>query len=159
MGKKGQRLPKEYLGAFKCGHRKGVREYIDEEFSYELLEKVQRGDERAKAALEWITKYNNEIYRGVLKKNDPESIHNTPELYKLATDGHNARRRDLLSAVKSGKIGTVLIQAGEDPSVVCTLLNRSRNLNHEDTLIDIVCSHTRAELQVVVAGEKKKHKK
>jgi hypothetical protein len=85
-----KKVPKQFLGAFKAGHRKGVREYIDEEFSYQLLAKAENGDKKALAALEWITKYNNETYRGVLKKNDPTAIHNTDKLYKEASDAHNA---------------------------------------------------------------------
>ena len=129
-----KRIPKEYLGAFKSGHRRGVREYIDEDFSFQLLQKAESGDVKALEALKWVTKYNNETYRGVLKKNDPNSLHNTPELYKDACDGHNQRRRDTMCVIKSGNPGAVGVNLGDNPGI----LNEARLLNYEDTLISLV---------------------
>lgn len=98
-------VPVEFLGAFKCGHRKEVREYIDDEFAYVLLSRLRRdpGDTEARQALVFLTRYNNEFYRGVLKKGDPKALHNTPELYKHVNDSRNAQRRDLIGAAHAGK--------------------------------------------------------
>lgn len=95
-------IPKQYLGAFKRGHRKSVHEYIDDEFSYKLLERIEKNpnDKEAVEALTYITKYNNEVYRKVIKKNDPTALHNTPELYKKCTSDSNARDRDITSLAK-----------------------------------------------------------
>lgn len=146
---KRERVPKKYLGAFKHGHRRGVRDYIDDEFSLKLLKLAELGDAKALEALEWITKYNNEVYRGVLKKNDPDAIHNTPELYKEASDGHNARRRDVMCYGKA---------RGADNRDECVEkhLDRHPDLNHEDTVIDLLSPKAfgRAKAQL-----KKKSKK
>lgn len=64
-----KRVPKEFLGAFKKGHRKVVREFIDEELAIKLLEKVQQGCKTSRKALEWLTKFNNEYYKDVINKN------------------------------------------------------------------------------------------
>lgn len=98
-------IPKEFLGAFKCGHRKEVQEYIDEEIAWKLLRRIRKNpdDSEAREALSYLAQFNNEYYRGVLKKDDPEAIHNTPTLYKEVNDTRNAQRRDLIGAAKAGK--------------------------------------------------------
>ncbi len=98
-------MPREFLGAFKFAHRKEVREYIDDDFSYDLLKRLKRnpGDTEAREALRWMAKYNDEFYRGFLKKGDPNALHRTPELYKHVNDSRNAQRRDLIGAAHAGK--------------------------------------------------------
>lgn len=114
-----------------------MREYIDEDFSYALLRRAQDGDSAALKALQWITKYNNEAYRGVVKKNDPDAIHKTPTLYKAANDAHNARRRDLVSNLKSGKLQGGLASFDEFEGLLDRAMNSRRDLNHEDVLIEL----------------------
>jgi len=70
-----KRIPKEFLGAFRCGHRMGSKDFIDESFSRELLKKTMQGDEAAREALEYLTKFNNEYHRGVIKKGDESALH------------------------------------------------------------------------------------
>jgi hypothetical protein len=146
LGKR-RRVPKEFLGAFKHGHRSGVREYIDEEFSYTLLQKSKNGDIQALEALQWITKYNNEVYRGVLKKGDESAIHNSAELYKQASDGHNARRRDLISGLRSGNLGPSfrLYSLDENP-LLKAALTQNQNLNHEEVIIEMLSPSTQGRI-------------
>lgn len=136
------KVPKEFLGAFKHGHRRGVREYIDDELSYELLRKAKAGDKQALKALKWITKYNNEIYRGVLKKGDPKAIHKTKKLYKQATDSHNARRRDALCVLRSGKFGppcTNILFLDEKPKFLDHHISKDQNVSEiEEIFISLV---------------------
>lgn len=138
-----KRVPKEFLGAFKQGHRANVRDFIDDEFAHKLLKQVQKNnDPEARAALEWLTKYNNEYYRGVLKKNDPKAIHNTDKLYKEATDAHHARRRDISTVERHTMVSYESpgprISDDVDRALDEQFLNQNRNLNHEDHLIDLI---------------------
>lgn len=80
-----KKIPKEFLGAFKAGHRLASKDFIDEELSHELLKKTMRGCKEAKAVLEWLTKFNNEYHKNVIKKGDPNALHNDEkrkELYR-----------------------------------------------------------------------------
>lgn len=88
-------VPKEYLGAFKRGHRRSSKEYIDEEFSYTLLKKAENGCEESKKALEWLTRFNNEFHKSVIKKDDPENLHHTDDLRRDCIRRDNARRWDV----------------------------------------------------------------
>lgn len=72
-----KRIPKEYLGAFKNGHRKSAREFIDEELATKLLERVERGCLESEKALVWLTKFNNEYYKSVIDRDDPKAFHKT----------------------------------------------------------------------------------
>lgn len=87
------RIPKQYLGAFKAGHRASAREYIDERLASKLLRK---DDPTSVMLLEWITKFNNEYYKGVLPKDDSMLFHSTPKYKKDINDRMNARRRDIM---------------------------------------------------------------
>lgn len=99
-------VPKEFLGAFKRGHRRPSQEFIDEEFSWTLLKKVYEGCEEARKALTWLTKFNNEYHKKVIKKNDQNAIHNSQFLYRDCTQREDARGRDLYTKV-------MLIRNGE----------------------------------------------
>lgn len=91
-------IPKEYLGAFKAGHRQSAREFIDEDLSYALLKKIiDTGCEESKKALAYITKFNNEFHKAVVKKGDTEALHNSQELRKSCYDRNNSRNRDITS--------------------------------------------------------------
>lgn len=72
------KIPKRYLGAFKCGHRVASKDFIDDEYAYSLLARVESSngeDKEAVEALEWLTKFNNEYYKNFIKKGDPNAIH------------------------------------------------------------------------------------
>ena len=75
-----RRIPKQFLGAFKQGHRFAARQFVDDEFSYLLLEKALNGDIEALRALEFMTKFNNEIYKGVFKRDDTDFFKNQDRL-------------------------------------------------------------------------------
>jgi len=144
-GRKPDKVPKEFLGSFKMGHRASVREFIDEELAWDLLKKtLVYNDQEARKALEWNTRYNNEYYRGVLKKNDPKAIHNTDKLYKEATDAHHARRRDIMAVERDSMVsyespGKRTSDEG-GKAIDEQFLNENRDLNHEDHLIELIDS-------------------
>lgn len=70
------RIPKKFLGAFKVGHRMTSREFIEDDYAYELLRLAQSGSKKAEEALEILTKFNNEYYKCVFKKGrGPRNFH------------------------------------------------------------------------------------
>lgn len=92
------RIPKEYLGAFKAGHRKTSKPFIDEALARRLLKQIQiDNSEEAKQTLAWITRFNNEYYKGVIKINDHEALHNTDELRRNCYNLTHSRNRDVAS--------------------------------------------------------------
>lgn len=97
---KPSRIPKEFLGAFKAGHRKSVRPMIDEDFAWSLLQKIfESNDSDARKALEFITKFNNEFHKNVIKKGDTKALHNTDSLRKSCYARENAKNRDIYTKV------------------------------------------------------------
>lgn len=107
-----KRVPKEYLGAFKAGHRHAARAYIDEEFSFQLLKRVEQGCAKAKEALEWLVKFNNEHYRGVYKL-DGTDFNATKEERKKLRHERYARDEDVMAA-QTLELEMVEIQTTED---------------------------------------------
>lgn len=99
-----RRVPKEYLGAFKRGHRLSSKEFIDDEFSLELLNK---GDEKSLDALKFLTKFNNEYHKAVLKKGDLKALHNTDVSRKECYSLNNRRNRDAMNV--KGQVSLDLI--------------------------------------------------
>ncbi len=94
-------IPREYLGAFKAGHRASSRPFIDEELAKRLLRKViDENCEESKAHLEYITKFNNEYYKAVVKKGDENALHYTDALRKDCYNRDNQRRRDVFCCVE-----------------------------------------------------------
>lgn len=88
-------IPKEFLGAFQKGHRKSAREFIDEDLAYRLLERTENGCEESRRALEWLTKFNNEYHKNVIKKGDKTAFHNTAELRKECDRRSYTSRNDV----------------------------------------------------------------
>lgn len=100
VSKKARNVPKKWLGAFKKGHRFSDREYIDEDQAWEMLERWEKSggtDKEAESVLDYLTKFNNEYYKGVIKKGDKNALHNTDELRKSVYDRQNAKNRDIMS--------------------------------------------------------------
>lgn len=137
-----RKIPKEYLGAFKAGHRAGSREFIDEELSYQLLEKIlSTGCEESKKQLAWLTKFNNEYHKHVLKKGDANALHHTPENRKDCCDRKNARNRDIISRERKfiKSIEPTAFETEDGINLSLDLhLNQNRDLNYEDTLIELL---------------------
>ena len=142
------RVPKEFLGAFKQGHRESVREYIDDDLAYELLDKVlKNNDQAAREQLAYLTKFNNEYYKAVVKKGDKNALHNTPEMYKSVNDAHNARRRDVLSVRDKDRVpmetpkdsAGKVADGGQDVSVSWEAFEQKNyDKNHEDNVIELL---------------------
>ena len=100
VSRKARSVPRRFLGAFKKGHRYSTREMIDEELSWELLYRIERSnytDLEAIEALEYITKFNNEFHKNVIKKGDPKALHSTDELRRDLYSRENAKNRDIMS--------------------------------------------------------------
>lgn len=126
-------IPREYLGAFKAGHRAKSREFIDEELSYKLLDKVMsEGCEESRRALEYLTKFNNEFHKNVLKKGDPNALHNTDELRKACYNRNYALVKDDYPMTGRGKVSL------DDHPKMESFFNSSLSLSHEDHLIELI---------------------
>lgn len=100
VSKKARNVPKRWLGAFKKGHRYSSRDMIDEELAWEMLERYEKSggtDKEAEQTLDYLTKFNNEYHKNIIKKDDPNALHNTPELRKSLYDRENAKNRDIMS--------------------------------------------------------------
>lgn len=93
-------IPKEFLGAFKAGHRPSVRAFIDEELSWRLLDQLEKGCEQAKEALQYLTRFNNEFHKNVIRKGDDLALHCTDELRRDCYARENARNRDVYTKHK-----------------------------------------------------------
>lgn len=96
LTQKSRTVPKRFLGAFKVGHRHAVRKYIDEEYSWYLLSRIEASgytDTDSIAMLEYMSKFLDEYYRnsGLSK---PDAFHNTDALVKDRYDNYNAIYRD-----------------------------------------------------------------
>lgn len=93
---KKRRIPKEYLGAFKEGHRFTAREYVDDGFSKKLLELARRGNKEAQEVLRYISQFNNEYYKAVFTKTEKD-LFQGKTLRREMYDNDNSRRRDVMS--------------------------------------------------------------
>lgn len=114
------RIPKQYLGAFKCGHRASAREFIDEELSQKLLLRILDSDykdKEAMQALSFITKFNNEYHKNVIRKDDPEALHNTDKLRRDLYSRENARNRDVLSRHRFDMVSIDFVHFIEIPQI------------------------------------------
>lgn len=92
-------IPKRFLGAFKIGHRVPNRPYIDEELSFQLLNKILASnytDLESIQQLDYITQFNNEYYQARAPKNS-NPLHISKEHIKANGDANNARRRDIMT--------------------------------------------------------------
>jgi len=97
-------IPKRFLGAFKVGHRPSAKEFIDEELSRALLKRVLESDyadTEAVDALDYLTRFNNEFHKNVIKKDDPDRLHKTKKQIKSLYSRENAKNRDVMSVRKS----------------------------------------------------------
>lgn len=117
------------------GHRVASREFIDEELATSLLKRVLRSnyqDLEALTELRFITKFNNEFYKNVLKKGDPTALHSSDTHRKDCYDRENSRNRDVLSIFR----GSTSLPAGQifEIRVAKEQLDNSR----EDTLIELM---------------------
>jgi hypothetical protein len=111
VSKKARNVPSKWLGAFKKGHRFSSRDAIDEELSWEMLdrwEKSGRTDKEAEATLDYLTKFNNEFHKNVVSKSDPLHKCTCPNRKKGdkhlegchrndLNDRENAKNRDIMS--------------------------------------------------------------
>jgi hypothetical protein len=94
-------VPKEFLGAFKRGHRADSKDLIDDELATKLLRKAEEGCEESRATLIWLTKFNNEFHKNVCKKGDRTTVHNTAKLrHDCRVARADRRRRDMFNVFK-----------------------------------------------------------
>ncbi len=95
-----KRVPREFLGAFKCGHRVNSKEFIDEELSAKLLRLAQEGDKEAEETLLWLSKFNNEFHKDLIRKDDPQALHKTDEQRRDCHKRNYDRRYDLYTSAE-----------------------------------------------------------
>lgn len=102
--KKDAHIPKRFLGAFKVGHRPSAKEFIDEELAKLLLKRILESnytDTEAVFTLDYLTRFNNEFHKNVIKKSDPDRLHRTKKQIKSLYSRENAKNRDVMSVRKS----------------------------------------------------------
>ena len=137
-------IPKQYLGAFKAGHRASAREFIDEELSFKLLDKIIKSnytDQKSMDELAYITKFNNEFHKNVVKKDDPEALHNTEELRKDLYDRENSRNRDIMSVERHKMVSLEpkIAETEGGQMYMDAFLNSGRDLfGQEDAVIELM---------------------
>jgi hypothetical protein len=120
-----KRIPKQFLGAFKAGHRHAAKEYVDEEFSLSLLKRAELGCEKSKEALEFITKFNNEYYKCVFTKTEEDffgSLEDRSERYHE----RYARKMDILAAPQISIETVEVVSFGE--SALIELIDLKREM-------------------------------
>jgi hypothetical protein len=96
-------IPKRFLGAFKVGHRASAKEFIDEELAYKLLKRIldsNYSDLDALKALDYLTKFNNEYHKAVIKKGDRTALHKTKKMRQERYQANNAKNRDIMSILR-----------------------------------------------------------
>lgn len=96
-------IPKRFLGAFKVGHRPSSKEFIDEDLSRVLLKRVLESnyeDTEALHSLEYITRFNNEFHKNVVRRDDTERLHKTDNQVKDLYSRENSKNRDVMSVRK-----------------------------------------------------------
>lgn len=96
---RGRPIPKRFLGAFKKGHRYSVRQYIDDDYSWMLLDRLETSnyqDKDALSQLEYLSKFFDEYYRNSGLSKDG-ALHSTSELRKKAYSNQNAINRDAMN--------------------------------------------------------------
>lgn len=142
-------IPKRFLGAFKAGHRVVVREFIDEELSYKLLIRIVNSnyqDTEAVEALDYITRFNNEFHKAVVKKDDPTAIHNTDELRNDCFKRNNSANRDLTALENKSMISLDFVSHMSDErgdyedrnNHKTHFINHPKQNTHEDTVISLI---------------------
>jgi len=133
-------IPKRFLGAFKAGHRYSSREFIDESLPYQLLKKIIESNYEDKESiyqLEFLTKFNNEYHKAVIKKGDADAFHNTDELRKERYTANNHRNVDVMSCQKLEVIFTITDVDKYRTSGVFRIPNAASN-EHEDVMMDLL---------------------
>ncbi len=139
-----RRIPIEFLGAFKAGHRPAARDFIDEEFSQQLLNKIINSnyqDKESIEALAFIAKFNNEFHKNVIKKGDTKALHHTDCLRKKCYDQENSRNRDVMSVEKDRVLSIDQNTSfGDSSSAALDMYyNKNRNLEaQENALMEII---------------------
>lgn len=135
-------IPARFLGAFKAGHRVSTREFIEEELSYELLNKIIDSnwtDQESIDQLDYLTRFNNEFERGQLKKNDEKAIHQSGhDCYTR----NNKRNTDIMS--KKGIVDYI-----DD-------LKEEKTYGNEDTFLDFIQLKIDGTFDSVIKKKKKK---
>lgn len=123
-----KQVPKRFLGAFKMGHRPSVKEFVDEEQSWTLLERIYQSDwkdEEAIKALDYLAKFYNEYYRNAVKKGRDSDLHSSDSLRKDCYSRTNARNRDIMSKPWN--------RIQEENKSVDTIEDHINNLDSEDS--------------------------
>ena len=164
VSKKARNVPSRFLGAFKKGHRFSSRDAIDEDLSWDLLDKIEKSNYTDKAsieALEYIAKFNNEFHKNVVSKTDP--LHKCTCPNRKRGDKHlegcqrndlndreNAKNRDIMS-VQNETVKRTKYKSSEDEINADTEI-QSENLDNpiskskhrpyinpvEDAMIDLI---------------------
>lgn len=138
------KIPIQYLGAFKAGHRPQMREYIDDDLSWELLNRIIKSNYTDKEAMEqlaYITKFNNEYYKKV-GLNQPDALHQSEQQKKDCYNRGNANSRDLMALKRKERVpmeGTETQDSNSETLNLGSIHNKPiGNEDHEEVIIEII---------------------
>ena len=148
-------IPKRFLGAFKCGHRASAREFIDESLSYKLLKIIiasKYSDQQSILELDFITKFNNEYHKAVIKKGDKSAMHRSKYMRQERYGANNARNRDVLSVDRKSCLPLQSFNLKPNPDNLHSdthliPLSDIYNKRHENTVISLLDYKKSARLQ------------
>jgi hypothetical protein len=122
---KKQRIPKEFLGAFKEGHRPTAREFIDDEFSHALLLLVKQGNSEAKLMLSFIARFYNEYYKIVFNKTAKDLFKGKKRRQELYRNEYS-RRMDAFSCPWRIEIEADVFSANSPEDALIELIDLKR---------------------------------
>jgi hypothetical protein len=122
-----KRIPKEFLGAFKAGHRHAAREYIDEDLAWGLLRLLNEGRKGAREALEWLTQFNNEYYKCVFTMTLADFHENAVDR-RERYQAQNQRYADVLAKVPRATIDVDFVETESEEDALIAMIDLKREI-------------------------------
>lgn len=92
--------------------------------------------------LDYLTKFNNEYHKAVIKKGDQKAFHNTDQLRKERYSANNHRNNDILSAYRYcvDSLTAVFVETESGPKMrgVVAAASRTKDIDQEEILVDLM---------------------
>jgi hypothetical protein len=110
---------KKLVGLDVKTYPKNKRWQVDQDYIAILREQaksdIQYLAHEAQVALEFMSKFNTEYVGGNVKKNDPDSLHNTEKLRKDCYSRNNSSNRDAYAIREcTGRLSSIYEKVGTD---------------------------------------------
>lgn len=137
------KVPKQYLAAFKCGHRENAKDSINDDFSKNLLNIIKTSNnpnevKEAEKALLFYTQFNKEWERGSISKKDSEErkqdFHSTDDERRIIYARNNARNKEVkFNQVKEDKLKKLIDSTKYPESIEESLIEYIDNKTSKKT--------------------------